>query len=59
GSVKPEMIREALLNEKLNVQSIPAEKILTEAIKEIGEHKVTINLPHGLEAMIAVVVEKE
>ncbi|MBU3924535.1 50S ribosomal protein L9 [Patescibacteria group bacterium] len=59
GSVKPEMIREALLNEKLNVQSIPAEKILTEAIKEIGEHKVTINLLHGLEAMIAVVVEKE
>lgn len=59
GSVKPEMIREALLKEKLNVGNIPAEKISTEAIKELGEHKVTINLPHALEAVIVVIVEKE
>lgn len=59
GSIKPEMIREALLAEKLNIQSISADKISTENIKDLGEHKVTINLPHGLEAVIVVVVEKE
>ncbi len=59
GSVKPDMIREFLINEKLDVESISAKEISTEAIKEIGEHKVTINLPHGLEAAITVVVEKE
>lgn len=59
GSIKPEMIREALLKEKLNIGDISAEKISTEAIKELGEHKVIINLPHALEAVIAVIVEKE
>lgn len=59
GSIKPEMIRTSLLSEKLDVESISAKEISTEAIKEIGEHKVTINLPHGLEAVIAVIVEKE
>lgn len=59
GSIKPEMIREALLSEKLNIGSIPAEKISTENIKDLGEHKVTINLPHNLEAVIVVIVEKE
>lgn len=59
GSIKPEMIREALINEKLDIRSIPAKNIATENIKETGEHKVTINLPHGLEAVIVVIVEKE
>lgn len=59
GSIKPEMIRDVLISEKLNIDSIPAKNISTENIKEIGEHKVTINLPHGLEAEIVVVVEKE
>lgn len=59
GSIKPEMIREALLSEKMNVQGIPADKISTENIKDLGEHKVTINLPHGLEARIVIVVEAE
>jgi large subunit ribosomal protein L9 len=59
GSVKPEMIKEALLKEKLNVGSIPTDKISTEAIKDLGEHKVIINLPHGLEAEVVVVVEAE
>lgn len=59
GSIKPEMIREALINEKLNIGSIPAKNISAENIKETGEHKVTINLPHGLEAMIVVIVEGE
>lgn len=59
GSIKPEMIREALINEKMDIKSIPAKNISTEAIKEIGEHKVTINLPHGLEAVVVVIVEKE
>lgn len=59
GSIKPEMIREALISEKLNIQNISADKISTENIKELGEHKVTINLPHGLEAVIVVIVEAE
>lgn len=59
GSIKPEMIREVLIKEKLNIGGISAEKISTESIKELGEHKVSINLPHGLEAVIVVVVEKE
>lgn len=59
GSIKPDAIKESLLSEKINIEGIPAEKISTEGIKELGEHKVTINLPHGLEAVIAVVVEKE
>lgn len=59
GSVKPEMILEALTSQKLNVSTIKAADISTDAIKETGEHKVTVNLPHGLEAVIVVVVEKE
>lgn len=59
GSVKPEMIFEALQNEKINTSDITAGMILADDIKEIGEHKVTINLPHGLEAVIVVVVERE
>jgi len=59
GSINPEMIREALINEKVNIGGIQSKDISTENIKEIGEHKVTINLPHGLEAVIVVIVEKE
>lgn len=59
GSINPEMIREALIEEKLDIESIQAKNISTENIKDIGEHKVTVNLPHGLEAIITVVVEKE
>lgn len=59
GSIKPDMILEALKNEKVNIENLPSKSISTEAIKEIGEHKVIINLPHGLEAAIVVVVEKE
>ncbi len=59
GSIKPDMILEALKKEKANIDGIQAKNISTEAIKELGEHKVTINLPHGLETVIMVVVEKE
>lgn len=59
GSIKPDMILEALKNEKVNIEKLPSKSISTEAIKEIGEHKVIINLPHGLEAVIVVIVEKE
>lgn len=59
GSIKPDMIKEALVKEKLSIGNIPIEKISTDAIKGIGEHKVSIDLPHGLEAVIIVVVEKE
>jgi len=59
GSIKPEMIKEALLSQKLNVKSLLPKDFSAENIKEIGEHKATINLPHGLEAVITVIVEKE
>lgn len=59
GSIKSDMILEALKNEKVNIENLSSKSISTETIKEIGEHKVTINLPHGLEAVIIVIVEKE
>ena len=59
GSIKPDMILGALAKEKVNIGGLEAKNISTEAIKDLGEHKVTVNLPHGLEAVIIVVVEKE
>ncbi len=58
GSITPEMIFEALLKEKIAIGE-SAKVAIVDPIKETGEHKVTVNLPHGLEAEITVVVEKE
>ncbi len=60
GSITPEIIKERLAKEKINNEIMAlAKNIITENIKEIGEHKVTINFPHGLEAILTVIVEKE
>lgn len=58
GSVTPQMITEALTREKFNIdQKIDVSSV--ESIKETGEHKITLNLPHGLEAELTVLVENE
>lgn len=57
GSITPEMIINAIKKEAKTVKNF---KIGTDAsIKEIGEHKITLNFPHGLEAEIIIIVEKE
>ncbi len=57
GSITPEMITEAIKKEVKTLKSI---KINTDSsIKEVGEHKITLNFPHGLEAEVDVIVEKE
>lgn len=58
GSITRKMIIEALINEKIIIEDKSAIAI-AETIKDVGEHKITINLPHGLEAEIIVLVEKE
>ncbi len=57
GSITPEMIVEAI---RKDVKSIKSLKVsVADSIKETGEHKVTLNFPHGLEAEVIVIVEKE
>lgn len=58
GSITREMIIDALSMEKITIDKA-ANIAIANSIKDIGEHKVTINLPHGLEAEIIVLVEKE
>lgn len=58
GSITPEMISIALAGEKLNMDKVGS-IVIDNPIKEIGEHRVTIILPHELEAEITVSVEKE
>lgn len=58
GSVTPEMVSSALIEEKFNLGK--SFSIATaDPIKEIGEYKITINFPHNLEAEVTVLVEKE
>ena len=57
GSVSPDEIVDAIKKEKIDVGSINIG--IDASIKETGEHKITLNLPHGLESEITVVVEKE
>lgn len=59
GSITADMIMKALSEEKVDTGKMPALEIAADSIKELGEHKVTVNLPHGLEAVITVIVEKE
>ncbi len=57
GSISPEMIIDAV---KKEIKTVKALKIsAASSIKETGEHKVILNFPHGLEAEIVVIVEKE
>ena len=38
---------------------INKEQIITEPIKDLGEHEILIKLPHNLEAKITLIVNKE
>jgi len=58
GSITPEMISGALAAENFDMKKAGS-IIIVNPIRETGEHKITINLPHGLEAEITVLVEKE
>lgn len=57
GSVDKEIIAKQLKSSgvKINKSSIDLQK----PIKEIGEYQIKINLNHGIEATIKVIVEKE
>ncbi len=57
GSINPDMIIETIRKENKEVGSV---KITTSMfIKETGEHKINVELPHGLEAEVIVLVENE
>jgi len=57
GSITPLKISKALQDKKFNVKNKQVK--LDEPIKEIGEHEVMIEFPHGLEAKIKVIVTEE
>jgi large subunit ribosomal protein L9 len=56
GSVSAAKIASALKDKGLEVKK---EQILAEHIKELGEHEVVINLDHGLEARITLIINPE
>lgn len=57
GSITPEMIVEAIQKDVKSVKSLKIS--VNDIIKEVGEHKIVLNFPHGLEAEVIVIVEKE
>lgn len=57
GSVTTAEIAERL-GQELGV-SIDRRKILSDPLREVGEHTVTVRLTHGVEAQVRVVVEAE
>lgn len=57
AAVKAEEIAEALKAKGFEVDK--SKVVIDEPIKELGEFEVTLNLEHGLEARIAVIVEAE
>ena len=57
GSLGPTQLA-ALLKEK-GFEINKSQIITKEPIKEIGEHKIIINLEHGLEAEVNVILEEE
>lgn len=58
GSITSDIIQNSLKAQKIDVGS-GGVSVKSEHIKEIGEYKVTICLPHGLESRISVIVESE
>ncbi|MBU3964771.1 50S ribosomal protein L9 [Patescibacteria group bacterium] len=58
GSITPEIILNSLKTQKINIGKNGA-GVKAEHIKEIGEYKITINLPHGLESRVNLIVERE
>lgn len=57
AAVKAEEIAEALKAKGFAVDK--SKVVVDEPIKELGDFEVTLNLEHGLEARIAVIVEAE
>ena len=57
GSVNEKTIAKTFTDEGLNID--PGNIILAEPIKEIGDYDVQLNLPHGLEANIKVILVPE
>ena len=57
AAVKAEEIAEALKAKGFAVDK--SNVVVDEPIKELGDFEVTLNLEHGLEARIAVIVEAE
>lgn len=56
ATITPLKISTILKNKGFNIKK---EQIITEPIKELGEHEVLIRLPHNLEAKINLIVNKE
>lgn len=57
GGISPAQIASAL--EKKGFIIFKNQIVISEPIKSIGEHKVAVQLPHGLEAEVTVLVETE
>lgn len=57
GSIGPEMIAEYMKARKLLVESAWVQ--LEESIRECGEHRIRLQLPHGLEAEVTVIIEAD
>jgi large subunit ribosomal protein L9 len=57
GSVNEKSIAKAFKDESLNIS--PENVKLAEPIKEMGEYDVEINLDHGLEANIKIILVSE
>jgi len=55
GSVNAKTIAKELKKEKLDIDEKSI--ILTEPIREVGEYDVKVELDHGIEALVKVVVE--
>jgi len=57
GAITPAKISKVLETKGFNVKKKQIK--LAEPIKEIGEHEVTLELDHGLEAKIKIIVTEE
>lgn len=57
GSVGAKEISEAIKKHHINIDE--KQIVINNPIKKTGEHEITINLNHGLEAPITVIVEAE
>lgn len=57
GSINPQQIIDKLKEEKISIKE--SNLVIKNPIKELGEHAVKVNLSHGIEAEIKVIVEEE
>ncbi len=56
AAISPAKIASVLQEKGLNVRK---EQIQVEHIKELGEHEIIVNLDHGLEAKITLIINPE